>query len=50
MYDSLVLGGPPVVVAILAAGRNAATIGLAVLYVGLFVSYLAYRGVGRGEK
>jgi hypothetical protein len=49
VYDSLVLGGPLVVVAVLVAGRNTATIGLAVLYVGLFVSYLAYRGVGRGE-
>jgi hypothetical protein len=50
VYDALVLVGPLVVVGILLLGRNAATVGLAALYVTLFVSYLAYRGVTGGDR
>lgn len=49
VYDALVLAGPLLIVGILLAGRNVVTAGLAGLYVALFVSYLAYRGVTRGE-
>lgn len=47
VYDSLVLTGPVIIAVILLVGRSVVTIGLALLYVTVFVSYLAYRGIDR---
>lgn len=45
VYDSLVLAGPVIITVILLVGRSVITIGLALLYIALFVSYLSYQGL-----
>ncbi|MFC7156238.1 hypothetical protein ACFQPA_12375 [Halomarina halobia] len=45
MYDSLVITGPVVVLIVAVVGRAVFTVGLAVLYLITFVSYLLYRAV-----
>lgn len=44
VYDSLVLAGPIVIAIILIGGRSVLTVGLSLLYVGVFAAYLLYNG------
>lgn len=43
VFDSILLIGPLVIVCIAVAGRSLLTEGLAVAYIGVFVTYVLYR-------
>ncbi|MFB6072038.1 MAG: hypothetical protein ABEJ88_03630 [Halobacterium sp.] len=47
VFDSLILLGPIVIVAVAAVGRNAATTALAVGYLASFVLYTLYKAFDR---
>lgn len=50
IFDTLLVLGPVIIVAITLLGRNSASVALAVAYTTGFIAYILYKGVGgRGE-
>lgn len=45
IFDSLIVLGPVLVLAIAVAGRSWLTTALAVAYIGAFVGYVVYKGI-----
>ena len=44
VFDSLMIVGPPLILAIAILGRSIATVALAATYIAVFVGYVVYKG------